>query len=265
MKGRCMLFLLACLPATALAQTLTLASTTSTEASGLFDTILPAFESESGIDVRVVAVGTGAALRYGQRCDADLVIVHAPEAETTFVEAGYGVERHPLMHNDFVLIGPESDPAGIAGTTDAAEAMAIIAEAGSPFVSRGDDSGTHKKELALWEAAGIDLRRAGDWYRATGAGMGQALNTARAMEAYILADRGTWISFGKRGNLRVLAEGDARLRNPYSVILVNPERCPSVPEAPARRFIDWLLSQAGQRAIGGYRLRGQQLFVPDAD
>lgn len=243
---------------------ITVASTTSTEASGLFEAILPEFEAEHGIEVRVVAVGTGAALKYGQRCDADVVMVHAPAAEQVFVDAGYGVERHHLMYNDFVLIGPAADPAGIGDEADVAAAFAAIAEAESPFVSRGDDSGTHKKELTLWEAAGVDVAAAGAWYRETGSGMGEALNTARGMEAYILADRGTWISFGNRAGLEVLVEGDERLFNPYGVIMVDPEHCASVKQAAAQTFIDWLLSEDGQAAIGAYRLQGQQLFTPDA-
>ncbi|MEE4639090.1 MAG: substrate-binding domain-containing protein [Wenzhouxiangella sp.] len=242
---------------------ITVASTTSTENSGLFGHLLPTFQEQAGFDVRVIAVGTGAALQYGRRCDADVVMVHAPAAEQEFVDAGYGVERHPLMHNDFILVGLETDPAGIAALDTAAAALARIAEAEAAFVSRGDDSGTHKKELSLWQASDKTLAEvAGSWYREAGAGMGPTLNIARGMGAYTLTDRGTWLSFGNRGDMTILLEGDPELFNPYGVILVNPERCPTVKTEMAQQFIDWLLSDAGQRQIADFRLEGQPLFTP---
>lgn len=243
------------------------ASTTSTQNSGLFDHLLPQFHAASGIEVRVVALGTGAALSYGKRCDADVVLVHAPAAEREFVEQGYGVDRVSLMHNDFVIVGPTQDPAGIRGAESASAAIQAIAAAGSQgarFVSRGDRSGTHIKELALWHESSLDPSlEAGSWYLESGAGMGQSLNMARAMDAYILVDRGTWLSFGNRGNLELLVEGDPVLFNPYSVIAVNPEHCPDVRHESAQQFIDWLVSEPGQNAIAGFRLAGQPLFIPD--
>ena len=243
------------------------ASTTSTQNSGLFDHLLPEFHAATGIEARVVALGTGAALAYGKRCDADLVMVHAPGAEREFVDQGYGVERVALMHNDFVIIGPAWDPAGIRGAESASAAVAAIAAAGSQdarFVSRGDRSGTHIKELALWRASGLDpTLEAGSWYLESGAGMGQSLNMARAMDAYILVDRGTWLSFGNREDLELLVEGDPDLFNPYSVIAVNPEHCPEVRREAAQQFIDWLVSEPGQQAIARFRLAGQPLFIPD--
>ncbi len=241
------------------------ASTTSTQNSGLFDYLLPAFENKSGIDVRVVAVGTGAALDMARRCDADVVLVHAPNAEKRFVAEGHGVERYPVMYNDFIIVGPENDPGGIRSMQDASKALAMIASAEAVFVSRGDDSGTNKKELLLWRQAGVDpLDDSGTWYRETGSGMGATLNTAQAMRGYTLADRGTWISFNNRGNLEMLVEGDPALYNPYGVIMVNPEKCPSVKADAAGNFIDWLRSAAGQQHIADFRLKGQQLFIPDA-
>jgi len=239
------------------------ASTTSTENSGLFGHLLPTFEEQAGFDVRVIAVGTGAALQYGRRCDADVVLVHAPAAEEQFVAAGYGVERHPLMHNDFVIVGPGSDPAGIAGLDTAAKALTRLSEIEAPFVSRGDDSGTHKKELSLWESSETNLADAtGRWYREAGAGMGPTLNIARGMDAYTLTDRGTWLSFGNRGDMAILLEGDPELFNPYGVIRVDAERCPNVKTEMAQQFIDWLLSDAGQQQIADFRLEGQPLFMP---
>jgi tungstate transport system substrate-binding protein len=244
---------------------ITVASTTSTEQSGLFAHLLPPFERKTGIDVRVVAVGTGQALDLARRGDADVVFVHSKEAEEEFVREGHGVERHPVMYNDFVLIGPRSDPAGIAGETDTLAAFRKIRDAGAPFVSRGDRSGTHIAELALWAAAGIDIERdKGPWYRSTGQGMGPALNTASAMNAYVLADRGTWLAFTNRGDLTILVEGDRRLTNQYGVILVNPARHPHVKGAEGQAFIDWLLSAEGQAAIASYRIGGEQLFFPNA-
>jgi tungstate transport system substrate-binding protein len=244
---------------------ITVASTTSTEQSGLFAHLLPPFERKTGIDVRVVAVGTGQALDLARRGDADVVFVHSKEAEEEFVREGHGVERHPVMYNDFVLIGPRSDPAGIAGETDTLAAFRKIRDAGAPFVSRGDRSGTHIAELALWAGAGIDIERdKGPWYRSTGQGMGPALNTASAMNAYVLADRGTWLAFTNRGDLTILVEGDRRLTNQYGVILVNPARHPHVKGAEGQAFIDWLLSAEGQAAIASYRIGGEQLFFPNA-
>lgn len=241
------------------------ASTTSTQNSGLLGYILPVFEDKSGIDVRVIAVGTGAALDMARRCDADVLLVHAPKAEKKFVAAGYGVKRHPVMHNDFIIVGPKDDPAGVRGMEDASKALTTIAETKSVFVSRGDDSGTNKKELVLWGQTDVQpLQASGSWYRETGSGMGATLNTAQAMNAYTLTDRGTWISFNNRGDLVTLVEGDPDLFNPYGIILVSPDHCPSVKADAGRTFIDWMLSDAGQQLIGDYRLKGQQLFTPDA-
>ncbi len=259
--------LLAATPVVAAADdVITVASTTSTEASGLFGHILPGFEDETGLDVRVVAVGTGQALEIARRGDADVLFVHHKPSEREFVANGFGVERHPVMYNDFILVGPGADPAGIDGMSDAPAALGAIAEAEAPFASRGDNSGTNKKELELWSAAGVDPQDAsGDWYRETGSGMGKTLNTAAAMDAYALADRGTWISFNNRRDLELLVEGDERLFNPYGVILVNPKRHEHVNAEDGRRFIDWLTSPEGQEAIASFRLKGQQLFHPNAD
>lgn len=242
---------------------ITVASTTSTEASGLFGHILPKFEKKTGIDVRVVAVGTGQAIEIARRGDADVLFVHHKPSEEQFIANGHGVKRHPVMYNDFIIVGPRSDPAGVEGMKQAEAALARIAEEKAPFVSRGDDSGTHKKELGLWDKAGVEP--SGSWYRETGSGMGQALNTAAAMNAYTLADRGTWISFDNRGELELLVEGDPDLYNPYGVTLVSPRQHPHVKAGMGRRFIDWLTSDEGQAAIASYRLRGQQLFIPNAD
>lgn len=244
---------------------ITVASTTSTEQSGLFRYLLPRFERQSGIQVRVVALGTGQALDLARRGDADVVLVHAKSAEETFVAEGHGVRRHPVMYNDFVLIGPSSDPARIAGGTDSLEALRRISAARAPFVSRGDRSGTHIAELELWALAGIDIERTkGPWYRETGQGMGPALNTASAMNAYLLADRATWLAFNNRGELAILVEGDQRLMNQYGVILVNPDKHPSVKRAEGQAFVDWLVSAEGQAAIAGFRIGGEQAFFPNA-
>jgi tungstate transport system substrate-binding protein len=266
--GAALLALALLAPATAVAgdDAIRVASTTSTEASGLFGHIIPKFEQATGIDVRVVAVGTGQALEIARRGDADVLLVHHKPSEEAFVANGYGVERHPVMYNDFVIVGPSADPAGIQGMRDAAAAFQKIANAEAPFVSRGDDSGTHKKERAIWSAVGIDSSEiAGNWYRETGSGMGRTLNMASAMSAYTLVDRGTWISFGNRQNLALLVEGDERLFNPYGVILVNPEKHDPIDAEDGRRFIDWLTSQQGQQAIASFRLRGRQLFHPNAE
>lgn len=242
------------------------ASTTSTQNSGLLDAILPEFQKASGVEARVVAVGTGAALDMGRRCDADVELVHAPAAEKKFVAQGYGLKRHSVMYNDFVIVGPASDPAGIKGMDSAAKALATIAKSKSPFTSRGDDSGTNKKELSLWSKAGVDPTSAsGKWYRETGSGMGATLNTTRGMNAYTLADRGTWISFNNRGDLTILVQGDKALFNPYSVMRINPKKCPDVNAAGGKAFVAWITGKAGQKAVADYRLKGQQLFHPSAN
>ena len=244
---------------------ITVASTTSTAQSGLFGFLLPIFQQRTGIAVRVVALGTGQALDLARRGDADVVFVHDEAAERKFVSDGYGLERRSVMYNDFVLVGPKGDPADVAGGGDIAAALRRVLGAQAPFVSRGDRSGTHAAELRLWQDAGIDIgARKGPWYRETGSGMGPALNTASSMNAYILADRGTWASFRNRGDLDVLVQGDRRLFNQYGVILVNPARHPHVKQAAGRRFIDWIVSPEGQRAIAQYRIDGQQVFFPNA-
>ena len=254
------------LPALAQERSITVASTTSTEQSGLFGHILPIFTRETGITVRVVALGTGQALDVGRRGDADVVFVHDRAAEERFVADGFGGPRRHVMFNDFVITGPAADPARIVGLRDTAEALRRIAAARAPFVSRGDRSGTHAAELRLWQLAGVDPATGrGQWYREIGQGMGPALNTAAAQGAYILADRGTWLSFRNRQDQRILIEGDARLFNQYGVMLVNAQRHPHVKAADAQRFIDWLLSSAGQAAIASYRINGEQLFFPNAD
>lgn len=244
---------------------ITVASTTSTEQSGLFRHILPVFEQKTGIRVRVVALGTGQALDVARRGDADVVFVHDPSAEARFVAQGYGVSRHPVMYNDFVLIGPRADPAGVAGNRDIAEALRRIQASGAPFVSRGDRSGTHAAELRLWRAAGIDIALAkGRWYREIGGGMGPALNTAAALNAYVLSDRGTWLAFKNRSELAIAVSGDTRLLNQYGVILVNPARHAHVKREAGQAFIDWLISREGQDAIARHRIGGEQLFFPNA-
>ena len=260
-----LLVALACVPSAVAQRFITVASTTSTEQSGLFDHVLPIFEQETGIQVRVVAVGTGQALDLGRRGDADVVFVHSKAAEEAFLSEGHGLRRYPVMYNDFVVIGPRSDPAGIARTTDTLDAFRKIKDAGAAFVSRGDRSGTHIAELALWAAAGIDIENEkGPWYRATGQGMGPALNTASALNAYILSDRGTWLAFANRGELAILVEGDQRLLNQYGIILVNPERHPHVKRVQGQAFIDWLVSPAGQAAIAAFKIGGEPLFFPNA-
>jgi tungstate transport system substrate-binding protein len=261
------LFLLAggAVPAQGQDQSIVVASTTSTQDSGLFDHILPLFEAETGIDVKVVAQGTGQALDTGRRGDADVVFVHAKEQEEKFIEEGFGVKRSDVMYNDFVLIGPNSDPAGIRGTDDIAAALTAIQTKEAPFVSRGDKSGTHSAELRLWKAAGVDIEATkGPWYKEIGQGMGAALNTAGAMDAYVLSDRATWLSFQNRGELEIVVEGDKRLFNQYGVMLVNPEKHPSVKADLGQRFIDWLISPEGQGTIADYKIDGQQLFFPNA-
>ena len=242
------------------------ASTTSTQDSGLFGHILPLFKAKTGIDVKVVSQGTGQALDTGRRGDADVVFVHARPQEEKFVADGFGVKRFPVMYNDFILIGPKSDPAGAKGKDIVAGLKAIKAKA-APFISRGDKSGTHAAELALWKAAGIDIAGAdkGPWYREIGQGMGAALNTASASNAYVLADRGTWLSFKNRGDLAIVVEGDNRLFNQYGVMLVNPAKHPHVKKELGQAFIDWLISPEGQKAIADYKIDGEQLFFPNAD
>jgi len=257
--------LIAALPALAQEKFIVVASTTSTEQSGLFGHILPAFQNKTGIQVRVVALGTGQALDLARRGDADVVFVHARSAEEKFLAEGYGVKRFPVMYNDFVLIGPKSDPAKVAGGKDILEALKKIKSTGAPFVSRGDKSGTHMAELDLWKVAGIDIAKdKGPWYKDTGQGMGPALNTASAMSGYILADRGTWISFKNRGDLAIAVEGDKRLFNQYGVMLVNPEKHPSVKKELGQTFVDWVISPEGQKAIADYKIGGEQLFFPNA-
>ena len=242
-----------------------LQSTTSTANSGLYDAILPAFTDASGITVNVVAVGTGQAIKNAENGDGDVLLVHAKEAEEAFVAAGYGVERLDVMYNDFVLVGPADDPAGVDGEADAAAAFGRIAAAESPFASRGDDSGTHVAERALWDAAGVDVDAAsGGWYRETGSGMGATLNAAIGMDAYALTDRGTWIAFGNKGDHEILVEGDEALFNQYGVILVDPERHPNVNAAGGQAFVDWITGPDGQAAIAAYTLDGEQLFFPNA-
>ena len=244
---------------------ITVSSTTSTEQSGLFNFILPIFSKDSGIKVRVVALGTGQARDMARRGDADVVFVHDKVAEEKFIAEGFGVKRQEVMYNDFILIGPKDDPAKVAGGKDITEALKAIQAAQAPFVSRGDKSGTHAAELRLWKAAGIDLDAVkGAWYRDTGSGRGPALNTAASMNAYILADRGTWLSFKNRADLTVVVEGDKRLFNQYGVILVNPEKHPHVKKADGQAFIDWVVSAEGQKAIADYKIDGQQLFFPNA-
>jgi tungstate transport system substrate-binding protein len=245
---------------------ITVASTTSTEQSGLFKHLLPVFEKKTGIQVRVVALGTGQALDMGRRGDADVVFVHAKPLEEKFMAEGFGVKRQDVMYNDFVVIGPKSDPAKVAGGKDALEAFRKIRAAQAPFVSRGDRSGTHFAELEMWKAAGIDIAKdKGAWYRDTGQGMGPALNTAAGMNAYILADRGTWLSFKNRGELTILVEGDKRLFNQYGIMLVNPAKHPSVKKDLGQAFIDWVVSPEGQNAIASYKINGEQLFFPNAE
>jgi tungstate transport system substrate-binding protein len=247
-------------------KSIVVASTTSTQDSGLFEYLLPIFQQKTGIAVKVIAQGTGQALDTGRRGDADVVFVHAKSAEEKFLAEGQGVKRNPVMYNDFVLIGPKGDPAGIKGN-DIAAALKSIKEKQAPFVSRGDRSGTHIAELALWNRdAGIDIDKdKGGWYKSIGQGMGAALNMASASNAYVLSDRGTWLSFKNKGDLQILVEGDKRLFNQYGVILVNPEKHPTVKKDLGQEFIDWLLSPEGQKAIANYKINGEQLFYPNAD
>jgi len=246
-------------------KSIVVASTTSTEDSGLFGHILPLFKAKTGITVKVVAQGTGQALDTARRGDADVVFVHAKPAEEKFLAEGFGVKRYPVMYNDFVLIGPASDPAGVKGTRDIVAALRTIKAKGLPFVSRGDNSGTHIAELNLWKIAGMDIKAdRGPWYKEIGQGMGAALNTAGASEAYVLSDRGTWLAFQNKRDLAIVVEGDRRLFNQYGVMLVNPAKHPHVKRAEGQTFIDWLISPEGQRAIADYKINGEQLFYPNA-
>jgi tungstate transport system substrate-binding protein len=251
----------------ALAQdkSIVVSSTTSTTDSGLFTHILPIFKAKTGIDVKVVSQGTGQALETGRRGDSDVVFVHAKAQEEKFVADGFGVKRMPVMYNDFVVVGPKSDPAGIKGSKDITAALKAIKAKSSPFISRGDKSGTHSAELRLWKEAGIDIAKdKGDWYKEIGQGMGAALNTASASNAYVLTDRATWINFKNRGELDIAVQGDQRLFNQYGVILVNPEKHKHVKKELGQAFIDWLVSKEGQQAIAEYKINGQQLFFPNA-
>jgi tungstate transport system substrate-binding protein len=241
------------------------ASTTSTEDSGLFGYILPRFKAKTGIDVKVIALGTGQALDTARRRDADVVFVHAKAAEEKFLAEGFSVQRYPVMYNDFILIGPKNDPAGVKGTNDIVTALKTLKDKGTAFISRGDSSGTHIAEINLWKLAGIDIAiEKGPWYKDIGQGMGAALNTASASDAYVLSDRGTWLSFKNKGDLIIAVEGDKRLFNQYGVMLVNPQKHPHVKKELGQQFIDWLVSPEGQRDIADYKINGEQLFYPNA-
>jgi tungstate transport system substrate-binding protein len=254
----------AAMPATAQDRFITVASTTSTEQSGLFPHLLPRFTAKTGIQVRVVALGTGQALDVGRRGDCDVVFVHDPEAEQQFLAEGNSAKRKLVMYNDFVIVGPRSDPAKASGK-DVLPALRAIATAKSPFISRGDRSGTNAAELRYWKDAGLDLAAIkGDWYKEIGQGMGPTLNTASGLNAYTISDRGTWLSFRNRGELDILVEGDKRLFNQYGIMLVNPARHPHVKAADGQAFIDWVISKEGQEAIADYKIEGKQLFVPNA-
>jgi len=249
----------------AVADPIIVQSTTSTKNSGLYDHILPIVKEDTGITVNVVAVGTGQAIKNAQRCDGDVLLVHAKSSEEKFVAQGFGVKRSDLMYNDFIIVGPNNDPAGVQGSKDVSKSLSDIASNRALFVSRGDDSGTHKAELRLWQESGVDPASAsGLWYRETGAGMGATLNTAVGMGAYAMTDRATWTKFGNKGDFKIHVEGDARLFNQYGVILVNPKNCPHVKTSAGQQFIDWLLSDRGQLTIGSYQVNGNQLFFPNA-
>ncbi len=263
--GALLAFGAAALPASGQEKSIVVASTTSTQDSGLFDFILPKFKAKTGIDVKVIAQGTGQALDTGRRGDADVVFVHAKSQEQKFVADGFGVTRYPVMYNDFVLIGPKSDPAGIKGGKDIIVGLKAISSKASPFVSRGDKSGTHAAELSLWKVAALDpAATKPGWYREIGQGMGAALNTAGAMRGYVLSDRATWISFKNKGDREIVVEGDKRLFNQYGIILVNPDKHAYVKKDLGQAFIDWIVSSEGQQAIRDYTIDGQQLFFPNA-
>ena len=251
--------------ATAEGKPIIVQSTTSTANSGLYDHLLPIFTDQTGIRVNVVAVGTGQAIKNARNCDGDVLLVHAKPAEEKFVADGMGVARFDVMYNDFVIVGPDEDPAGVAGMSDAQDSLAKIAASGALFASRGDDSGTHKKEMRLWADTQVSpAKGSGDWYRETGSGMGATLNAGVGMDAYVMTDRATWISFENKGDFEIHVEGDEDLFNQYGVILVNPETCENVDAASGQAFVDWLISAPGQQAIGDYTLNGQQLFFPNA-
>jgi len=245
-------------------KSIVVSSTTSTEQSGLFGYLLPIFEKKAGIQVKVVAVGTGQALDIGRRGDADVVFVHDKPAEEKFVEEGYSTQRNEVMYNDFVLIGPKADPAKIGGGKDIQAGLQKIASTQTPFISRGDKSGTHAAELRYWKGAGVEVSPSSSWYKETGSGMGPALNTASAMNGYILSDRATWLTFKNRGDLVILVQGDPKLFNQYGVMLVNPAKYPQVKKAEGQAFIDWLISKDGQDTIASYKVGGEQLFFPNA-
>ncbi len=246
-------------------KTVLLQSTTSTANSGLYDYLLPVFESQTGIQVNVVAVGTGQAIKNATNCDADVLLIHARESELEFVSQGYGIERHDLMYNDFIIVGPQSDPANIANLNTISDALTAIADTQSIFISRGDDSGTHKKEVSLWNNADTDPTiHSGKWYRETGSGMGATLNLAVGMNAYTLTDRATWLSFKNRGSHRIVIEGDESLFNQYGIILVNPAKCPRSNVESGQAFVNWMISETGQSLIEQYKLNAQQLFYPNA-
>ena len=259
-----------CVPALAQDKSIVVASTTSTQDSGLFGHILPIFKAKTGIDVKVVALGTGQALDTARRGDADVVFVHAKPAEEKFLAEGFGVKRYPVMYNDFILAGPKSDPAGVKGSKDIVAALSTIKDKGVSFISRGDNSGTHQAELNLWKIANVDIAaekhcgRLGSWYKEIGQGMGAALNTAAASNSYVISDRGTWLSFKNRGDLVIAIEGDKRLFNQYGVMLVNPRKHPNVKTELGQQFVDWLISPDGQKAIADYKINGEQLFYPNA-
>ena len=251
-------------PGTARADAIIVQSTTSTQNSGLYDYMLPIYEKKTGNKVNVVAVGTGQAIKNARNCDGDVLLVHAKPAEEKFVADGYGVKRSDLMYNDFIIVGPPADPAKVGGMKDGPNALSMIAKSEAAFASRGDNSGTHKKEKHLWKAAGIDPTKAsGKWYRETGSGMGATLNAGVGMGAYVMTDRATWISFKNKGDYKIQVEGDKQLFNQYGVILVNPKKCPKVKAKEGQAFIDWLLSKDGQETIASYKLKGLQLFFPN--
>ncbi|MAO54258.1 MAG: sulfate transporter [Rhodospirillaceae bacterium] len=252
------------MPGTAQADAIIVQSTTSTQNSGLYDYMLPIYEKKTGNKVNVVAVGTGQAIKNAKNCDGDVLLVHAKPAEEKFVADGYGVKRSDLMYNDFIIVGPPADPAKVGGMKDGPKALSMIAKSEAAFASRGDNSGTHKKEKHLWKAAGIDPTKAsGKWYRETGSGMGATLNAGVGMGAYVMTDRATWISFKNKGDYKIQVEGDKQLFNQYGVILVNPKKCPKVKVKEGQAFIDWLLSKDGQETIASYKLKGLQLFFPN--
>ncbi len=252
------------MPGTAQADAIIVQSTTSTQNSGLYDYMLPIYEKKTGNKVNVAAVGTGQAIKNAKNCDGDVLLVHAKPAEEKFVADGYGVKRSDLMYNDFIIVGPPADPAKVGGMKDGPKALSMIAKSEAAFASRGDNSGTHKKEKHLWKAAGIDPTKAsGKWYRETGSGMGATLNAGVGMGAYVMTDRATWISFKNKGDYKIQVEGDKQLFNQYGVILVNPKKCPKVKVKEGQAFIDWLLSKDGQETIASYKLKGLQLFFPN--